>query len=125
MAQIEPLKVEVDGITFYFKKPRANERIDGLKGQEFIQYFFSKLIRLEGEILDEEGKPISITELKEIGLPMDMVSEITRAWAAAVRALAGVPEIAEEKKITSSDSSLEPSGLSSTIPPSTVPTATD
>lgn len=101
--KIDYLRVPVDDVVFVFKKPRANDDLANKQGAEVVKTIFSRLVKIEGEILDEDGNPISEGDVREIGLPLDFVREIIKAWNDAVNTSMGLKEVPEEKKPTTND----------------------
>jgi hypothetical protein len=94
--------VKVEDVTFHFRKPRTNDNIEGLKGVEFRNFIFSRLLRVEGEIEDENGNKIDVLNMGgELGLPVDLVTKIVKAWGEELANMAGVKAVSEEKKSTS------------------------
>lgn len=100
--KIDYLRVPVDDVVFVFKKPRANDDLGSKSGSEVVKTIFSKLVKIEGEILDEDGKQIGEGEIREVGLPIDFVEKIIKAWNTEVSSAMGMKEIPEEKKPTTS-----------------------
>lgn len=90
--------VEIDGATFEFEQPYANEDPAGIDKAEYAKSIIAKKLKRISGVFDKDGTPVSIEKMKELSLPWSVVAKLVNAYGQKMLEIAGIKPEAEEKK---------------------------